>query len=79
MPDFCPASNARLPFFSVTRMGEAPKSKSGPSTSGQLVRSGRRQADVYASLARHLAVQRILPVFRSSAMKASLRAVAGSE
>ena len=30
MPDFCPATSARRPLASVTRIGDDAKSKSGP-------------------------------------------------
>ena len=50
MPDFCPATSARRPFGSVTRMGGDAKSKSGASTLVQLIWSGRRQ-EVFQSSA----------------------------
>ena len=46
MPDFCPASSSRRPPASVTSIGEAPKSQSGPFESAQLVLSGSRHAAV---------------------------------
>src|SRR5262245_66347422 len=48
MPDFCPATSARLPFARLTRIGEEEKSKSGPLTLGQLVLYGNRHADASA-------------------------------
>ena len=72
MADFWPATSARRPFDSVTRIGEALKSKSGPFDSGQLVLSWRRHADTYASAGDICLLQSILPVFRSSAMNESL-------
>ena len=35
-PDFCPATSTSVPSASVASTGEAPKSKSGPSSLGQL-------------------------------------------
>src|SRR5205814_8889511 len=77
-PDFCPATSARLPFASDTRRGGDAKSKSGPFDSGQFTLSSRRQAVFQASAAVVCRDQRILPVSRSNATKASLVVVAGS-
>src|SRR5437867_12588026 len=77
-PDFCPATSARLPLESVTRLGDDAKSRSGPFESGQFDLSGMRHALVYASSAVIWRDHRILPVSRSRAMKASLFAVGGS-
>ena len=78
MPDFCPAMRARRPLGRFTRIGDDEKSKSGPFTLGQFVLSGSRQAETYASSFVICLCQSILPVSRSSAMKASLASVAGS-
>ena len=78
MPDFCPATSARLPLASVTRMGGDAKSKSGALMSGQLVLSGSRQAVFQASPAVICFNQRILPESRSIATNASLVPVAGA-
>jgi len=37
-PDFWPITSSDFPFGSVRRIGELPKSKSGPTVSGQLSR-----------------------------------------
>ena len=78
MPDFCPASSSRRPPGSVTSIGEAPKSQSGPFESAQLVLSGSRHAAVYASFAVICLCQRIRPVSRSMATNASLIGEPGS-
>ena len=76
MPDFCPMTRMRLPPGSDRRIGELPKSKSGPSSFGQFSLSGR-QPTRYASAAVTWFHQRILPVFRSIAMTESLVFTAG--
>jgi len=60
------------------KIGDAPKSKSGPFDTAQFVLSGRRQAAVYASADVIWRDQRMRPVSRSSATKASLNGDGGS-
>src|SRR4029077_11151673 len=78
MPDFWPATSARLPEASVTRIGGEEKSKSGALASGQLVLSGSRQAVFHASPDVICFHQRILPVSRSIATNESLMFDAGA-
>ena len=78
MPDFCPATSARRPFESVTRIGGDEKSKSGALTSGQLVLSGSRHAVFQASPAVIWRAHRIFPVSRSMATNESLMFEAGA-
>src|SRR4029077_14220686 len=78
MADFWPATSARRPFDSVTRIGDALKSKSGPLDSGQLVLSGSARADTHAPADDICFHHSILPVFMSSAMNESLVFEGGS-
>jgi hypothetical protein len=61
-----------------TSITEAPKSKSGPFSFGQLA-PPLRHAAFHASSARAWKIQRFSPVFRSSAMIESLVSVAGDD
>ena len=65
------------PSFDVTSTGDAPKSKSGPSLSGQFGLPPP-QLRMNASSGVNWLVQRTAPVSRSNAMIASLVAAAGS-
>ena len=76
-PDFCPASS-NSPSLGSTRITNAPKSKSGPFSFGRLA-PPPRQAAFHASLASAWKTQRRAPVWRSSAMMASLVSVAGED
>ena len=78
MPDFCPATSARLPVASVTSIGGDEKSKSGAFVSGQLVLSGSRHAVFHTSPAVICFDQRIFPVSRSIATNESLMFDAGA-
>src|SRR6266849_5956343 len=79
MPDFCPITSALLPLSRETRIGGCPTSKSGPSASGQFVLNGVEQPLLLASLGVSCLDHRIVPVFASSAITASLVVVGGSE
>ncbi len=72
MPDFWPATSARRPFDSVTRIGDALKSKSGPFDAGQLVLSGSRQPTRRRRSLSSAGSTESCRFSRSSAMNASL-------
>src|SRR5687768_9562575 len=77
-PDFWPITMRLLPLGKSRRMAELPKSKSGPSSSGQFSRDGV-QPTTYTSLGVTWLVHRILPLLRSSAITASLVGPPGPE
>src|SRR6185437_310319 len=79
IPDFWPNNKARLPDGSDTRIGEDPKSKSGPTGAGQFGFPGTAHAMLYVSALVNCFDQSSLPVSRSSASRASLVSVGGSE
>src|SRR4029077_18283073 len=76
MPDFCPMTITRLPPGSERRIGELPKSKSGPSSFGQFSLLGR-QPTRNASAAVTWLHQKIFPVFTSITITESLVFTAG--
>ena len=79
MPDFCGStSRSRPPAF--TSAGDAEKSKSGPSVSGQFGLSGffARQPSVQVSFGMSCWNHRTLPVLMSSATTASVIGCGGS-
>ena len=77
IPDFWPATSIRFPFENVTRIGEVPKSKSGPLASGQLLLSAMRHAMFHTSEAVICRDHRSFPESRSIARNASLVGVEG--
>ena len=81
-PDFWPAMRIGSPPEVVVRTGELPKSKSGPTSAGQLARTAspaRPQALFHASPAVLWVTQRTAPVPISSAINASLSGAGGLE
>ena len=67
-----------LPFGSVARIGELPKSKSGPTSAGQFAGFGWLHPTTKTSFGVTWAVHPIAPLSRSSAMIASLVPCCGS-
>src|ERR1700733_1529301 len=75
IPDFCPATRISRPLGSLRRIGELPKSKSGPGSDGHVSeRAGlflSQFPKTYASFSVSCLVQITCPVLRSNAMTAS--------
>src|SRR5438105_2764449 len=77
MPDFWPTASIVLPFASVRRIGEPPRSKSGPGGSGQFSLP-RLHEMLYQSFDVICRVHAILPLSRSMASTESVVPGSGS-